>query len=107
MRSFLLSSIAVGAMALSGTAFAQSTDNMEALTQMKTTSTKMEAFAPVPQNDEYAAQLRKNLEQIKLPAGFKINLYAVVPDARHMAVGPQGVVTFVGTRQDAVWAVTA
>src|SRR5262247_3198412 len=55
---------------------------------------------------EYADQLRKNLEQIKLPAGFKINLYAVVPDARHMAVGPQGVATFVGTRKDSVWAVT-
>ena len=51
-------------------------------------------------------QLRKNLEQIKLPPGFKINLYAVVPDARHIAVGPQGVVTFVGTRKDAVWAIT-
>ncbi|HEV8390850.1 MAG TPA: PQQ-dependent sugar dehydrogenase, partial [Dongiaceae bacterium] len=106
MRSLLLSTIAAGAIALSGTAFAQSTDNMDALTNMKATSTKMAAFAPVPQNDEYAAQLRKNLEQVKLPPGFKINLYAVVPDARHIAVGPQGVVTFVGTRKDAVWAVT-
>src|SRR3546814_5784050 len=33
-------------------------------------------------------------------------LYAVVPDARHMAVGPQGIVTFVGTRKTDVWAVT-
>jgi glucose/arabinose dehydrogenase len=66
----------------------------------------MAAFQPVTQSGEYADQLRKNLEQIKLPPGFKINLYAVVPDARHMAVGPQGVVTFVGTRKDAVWAVT-
>ena len=30
----------------------------------------------------------KNLEKIKLPPGFKIDLYAIVPDARHMAVGP-------------------
>jgi glucose/arabinose dehydrogenase len=66
----------------------------------------MEAFDYVPQTGEYADQLRKNLEQIALPPGFKINLYAVVPDARHMAVGPQGVATFVGTRKDAVWAVT-
>ena len=66
----------------------------------------LEAFQPVLQGDKYAAQLRKNLERIKLPPGFKINLYAVVPDARHMAVGPQGVVTFVGTRKDAVWAMT-
>ena len=35
-----------------------------------------------------------------------IGLYALVPDARHIAVGPQGVVTFVGTRKNTVWAVT-
>jgi len=46
------------------------------------------------------------MAKIKLPAGFKINLYALVPDARHMAVGPQGVVTFVGTRKNKVYAVT-
>ena len=40
-----------------------------------------------------------NLESVKLPPGFHIDLYALVPDARHMAVGPQGVVTFVGTRK--------
>ena len=66
----------------------------------------MAAFNFVPQTGAYADQLRKNLKQIKLPPGFKINLYAVVPDARHMAVGPQGIVTFVGTRKDSVWAVT-
>ena len=44
----------------------------------------------MPQTGANADQLRKNLEQIKLPPGFKINLYAIVPDARHMAVGPQG-----------------
>ena len=112
MRTLLLSSIAVGAMALSGAALAQSQsstpieDNMQKLTNMQATKTGMDAFQPVAQSGEYADQLRKNLEQIKLPPGFKINLYAVVPDARHIAVGPQGVVTFVGTRKDAVWAVT-
>ena len=79
---------------------------MQKLSNMQATDTAMAAFQPVAQTGEYADQLRKNLEQIKLPPGFKINLYAVVPDARHMAVGPQGVVTFVGTRKDAVWAVT-
>ena len=34
----------------------------------------------------------QNLENIKLPDGFKIELFAIVPDARHMAVGPQGIV---------------
>ena len=111
MRSFLLSSIAAGAVAFAGLAYGQSaqtvpTENLEKLGGMQATGTPMAAFQPVPQNDDYAAQLRKNLEQIKLPPGFKINLYAVVPDARHIAVGPQGVVTFVGTRKDAVWAIT-
>ena len=45
-------------------------------------------------------------KKITMPDGFKIELYAVVPDARSIAVGPQGVVTFVGTRKDKVWSVT-
>src|SRR3546814_19002927 len=53
-----------------------------------------------------AEAIRKNLSRIELPDGFKIDLYAVVPDARHMAVGPQGIVPFVGTRKTDVWAVT-
>jgi glucose/arabinose dehydrogenase len=111
MKSILLSSLAAAALILPAPALAQSaetvpTENLQKLSGMQSTGTPMEAFQPVPQNDDYAAQLRKNLEKVKLPAGFKINLYAVVPDARHMAVGPQGVVTFVGTRKDAVWAIT-
>jgi hypothetical protein len=31
--------------------------------------------------------IEKTLETIKLPPGFKISLYALVPGARHMAVG--------------------
>jgi len=46
------------------------------------------------------------LIKIKLAPGFHIALYALVPDARHIAVGPQGVVTFVGTRKSKIWAVT-
>jgi hypothetical protein len=60
----------------------------------------------VPQGGAKAAALKKNLEKIKLPQGFHIGLYAIVPDARHMAVGPQGIVTFVGTRKAQVYAVT-
>jgi glucose/arabinose dehydrogenase len=43
---------------------------------------------------------------VKLPAGFKIELYAIVPDARHMAVAPSTNMLFVGTRKTKVWAVT-
>ena len=60
----------------------------------------------VPQTGPKAEQVKKNLAKIKLPPGFHIGLYALVPDARHMAVGPQGVVTFVGTRKTKVYAVT-
>ena len=105
MRQLLMCSAAITALAWTAGA-AQSDDNMSKLSNMQATSTSMAAFEPVPQAGANADQLRKNLERIKLPPGFKINLYAVVPDARHMAVGPQGVVTFVGTRKDAVWAVT-
>jgi hypothetical protein len=50
--------------------------------------------------------IQKTLDRIKLPPGFKIRLYALVPVARHMAVGPQGKVIFVGTAETKVYAVT-
>lgn len=53
-----------------------------------------------------ADQVKKNLAKVKLPDGFHIGLYALVPDARHIAIGPQGVSTFVGTRKDKVYVVT-
>jgi len=60
----------------------------------------------IPQTGPKADQVKQNLAKIKLPPGFHIALYALVPDARHTAVGPQGVVTFVGTRKSKIWAVT-
>ncbi len=49
--------------------------------------------------------LEANLAKIKLPPGFRIDLYAEVPAARSMAIGkPMGVV-FVGSRQEMVHAV--
>jgi glucose/arabinose dehydrogenase len=104
MRAVLLASTAAVAFGLASAAFAQ--DNMQKLQNMQKTGTATAAFAPVPQGGDYAAQLEKNLENVKLPDGFHISLYAIVPDARHMAVGPQGIVTFVGTRKEEVWAVT-
>jgi glucose/arabinose dehydrogenase len=80
-------------------------DNMQRLGQFKTTGTSM-AMEMIPQAGEYADGLRKTLERIKMPPGFKIGLYAVVPDARHMTVGPSTGMVFVGTRKDKVWAVT-
>lgn len=92
---------------ISGTVLAQSADvpsNLEKLSNFQSTGTS--EFTFIEQDGDFAAGIRKNLEAIKLPDGFKIELYAVVPDARHIAIGTQGVVTFVGTRKDKVWSVT-
>ncbi|NBU65830.1 MAG: sorbosone dehydrogenase [Betaproteobacteria bacterium] len=58
------------------------------------------------QDGKKAANIRENLKRVKLPPGFKIELFAVVPDARHMAVAPNTNMLFVGTRKTTVWAVT-
>jgi glucose/arabinose dehydrogenase len=61
----------------------------------------------VPQSGANAQQIEKVLQRIKLPPGFAISLYALVPQARHIAVGPHGKVIFVGTTGTKVYAVTA
>lgn len=102
----LTCAVAISAL-VAGSALAQSADvpdNLEKLSNFQTTGGA--GFTYIEQGGSYADGIKKTLEQIKLPDGFKIELYAVVPDARHMAVGPQGIVTFVGTRKDKVWSVT-
>lgn len=78
--------------------------NLEKLSNFKTTGTT--DFTVVEQGGSKAEAIKAILEKINLPDGFTIDLYAIVPDARHMAVGPQGIVTFVGTRKTKIWAVT-
>lgn len=94
-------------LAIQTQALAQATppsDSLERLSNFKTTGTT--EFTFIDQDTETAENVRAVLEQIELPPGFEISLYALVPDARHIAVGPQGVATFVGTRKTDVWAVT-
>ncbi|WP_425485780.1 PQQ-dependent sugar dehydrogenase [Ancylobacter tetraedralis] len=86
-------------------ALAQSTDNLEKLSNFQSTGASME-METVPQTGPRVAAFNKTLAGIKLPEGFKISLYAIVPDAREMAVGPSAGVVFVGTRKSKVWAVT-
>lgn len=51
-----------------------------------------------------AEAIRANvLKHIRLPPGFRIDLFAVAPGARSLAVGGRGTV-FVGTRATTVWA---
>jgi glucose/arabinose dehydrogenase len=80
------------------------TSNLEKLSSFQSTGT-VEPRA-IPQEGRRADAIRRNLERIKLPPGFKIDLYAIVPDARHMAVGPSTGVVFVGTRKNNVYVVT-
>ena len=101
IRAVLLASVVV---AISGSALGQSS-NIKKLQDMKVTGAPLQ-LETVPQGGDYADQIRTNLQQVKLPPGFKIGLYAVVPDARHMAVGPSTGMVFVGTRKTQVWAVT-
>ena len=102
---FALSALTAAlALLVAGLAHAQA-PNIENLKQMKVSGVDP-SMPPVPQEGKNAAQLRENLKRIKLPPGFKIDLYAVVPDARHMAVAPSTNMLFVGTRKNTVWAVT-
>jgi glucose/arabinose dehydrogenase len=105
MKTVWMATLSVAALLCASTAFAQNAGNLEKLGQFKVTGASPE-IPTIPQTGAKADAIKKNLSKIKLPPGFKIGLYALVPDARHMAVGPQGVVTFVGTRKNKVYAVT-
>ena len=83
----LVGCLLLGTALTSGAALAQ--ENLNRLQDFRTTGTDL-TLKTVPQDPAKLAQLRKNLEKVKLPPGFKIDLYAIVPDARHMAVGRKG-----------------
>ena len=102
-KKFLLAAVMLGIAGLSGLASAQA--NIEKLKQMRVATTDLN-IPLVPQTGANADAIKNNLKNVKLPPGFKISLYAVVPDARHMAVAPSTNMLFVGTRKTNVWAVT-
>ena len=78
---------------------------LETLGAMRPTGSTAD-WPEVPQTGAKADKVKENLKKVKLPDGFHISLYALVPDARHISVGPQGVATFVGTRKSKIWVVT-
>ena len=49
------------------------------------------------ETDSNALSKKYNLDKIKLPGGFKISVYAEVPNARSLALSPSGIV-YVGNR---------
>jgi glucose/arabinose dehydrogenase len=104
----------LGKLAVSGLALAfaatcaagdAAADDVAKLPRLATTNNSPEAEI-VAQTGADAQSLKQILPRIKLPMGFKIGLYAVVPGARHMAIGPSTGVVFVGTTDSKVWAVT-
>lgn len=52
-----------------------------------------------------AEDAEKNLHKLNVPDGFKVEIYAEVPDARQMALGQSTGTVFVGTRYENVYAV--
>jgi glucose/arabinose dehydrogenase len=95
--------IVVGALLLAPAA-AQSTPDVASPKQFRVASSDPN-MRNMPQTGRKADAIRENLKWVKLPPGFKIELYAVVPNARHMAVAPAEDQVFVGTRKNTVWIV--
>ena len=88
-----------------GTGFAKGDEqNLEKLGAFKRTDTA--PMRRVEQGGKYAANLEKVMQQIKMPPGFKIELFAIAPDARHMAVSRNKGTVWIGTRKNTVWSAT-
>ena len=79
---------------------------MDKLEQLLITNPDNPDIPTIPQTGPKAEAIKAILKRVQLPAGFKIDLYAIVPDARHMAVGPNVGAVFVGTRKSQVWVAT-
>ncbi|MBE0622363.1 MAG: PQQ-dependent sugar dehydrogenase [Burkholderiales bacterium] len=103
-KSLILAACLTLSLGASGT-YAKGDDaNLEKLGSFKRTDTK--PGKSVEQGGKYAENLKKVLQRIKLPDGFKIELFAIVPDARQMAVSRNKATVWVGTRKSTVWSVT-
>lgn len=96
--------IAIAALVIASSGASAADTALDKLSNFKTTGAK--TIPQVEQGGPAAEAIKNTLKKIKLPDGFKIDLYAIVPDARDIAVGPQGVVVFVSTRKDKVYSVT-
>ncbi|MEZ5660852.1 MAG: PQQ-dependent sugar dehydrogenase [Burkholderiaceae bacterium] len=99
-----ITAIALTMSLAAGGAFARGDNtNLDKLGAFKRTDT-----APgkvVPQEGKYADNLRKVLQNIRMPEGFKIELFAIVPDARGIAVESQQGRGLGGYAQVTVWSV--
>src|ERR1044072_468353 len=80
MRVLLGASALAVALALPAQAQQPSAGNLEKLGNFQQTGTA--EMAHIPQTGAKADAIKRSLAKIKLPRGFKISLYAIVPDAR-------------------------
>jgi hypothetical protein len=80
-------------------------ENVKLLSSFKATGTgRGEVIA---QDTKFASNIRKNiLPHINMPAGFSIEIFAIAPDARHMAVSRNKGAVWIGTRKTKVWQAT-
>ena len=107
MKKLGLLSVPVLLMALvsNGANAAGDDENIKKLSSFKSTGGARGEV--IEQDTKFADNVRKNiLPNIKLPAGFKIELFAVAPDARNMAVSRNKGAVWIGTRKTKVWQAT-
>ena len=103
-KNTLALAIGVAFAVMAGPLLAKDDDaNLEKLGAFKRTDSG--PMKRVAQGGPYAENLKKVLQSIKLPPGFKIELFAIVPDARGMAVSRNTAAVWVGTRKTTVWSV--
>jgi len=104
-RIAAMTALTAALVAMPSSTAAQVSQNLEKLKQFRVSGTDLN-IPTVPQSGRTADAIRENLKRVKLPPGFKIDLYAVVPDARMIAPARSNNMVFVGTRKTTVWAVT-
>ena len=103
-RKALVVAVGLALSVCAGPSIAKDDDaNLEKLGAFKRTDAA--PMKSVPQDPRYAENLRKVLQQIKLPDGFKIELFAIVPNARGMAVSRNTATVWVGTLKSTVYSV--
>jgi glucose/arabinose dehydrogenase len=71
-----------------------------------TLAAALASFGAAPAQANHAGELRATLAKIRLPPGFHIALYALAPNARTLALSPDGGTLIVGTSADKVFKLT-
>ncbi len=103
-QTILLSALTTASLVFGSVQAISDDGNLSKLGAFKTTGT--DTGESIPQGGKYADNLTKILQTIKMPDGFKIELFALAPDARHMAIGRNKATVWIGTKKSKIWAAT-